>query len=470
MLGRARTVVAICCLAALCAARVFAASDVVPDDAFSWRQCAGQNLKVMLSQHFYSDGIKRHFQQFEKLTGIRIAYVVYPEDVYFPRLNAAFDSPPHSPDVFMTGVYQIWKYAPEGRMMPLDHYLNSRIKTRAIYNIDDFYPSILGAFRWNRKFGHMLGRGELWAIPIGFEANAITYNREVLSRFRLTPPKSMEELVEMSAQLRRFEGENTYGVAVRGAGEWNSLHSGYVTALANYGGQDMAIENGKLVSKVNSPANVALTELWVKMLRNGSAPDWEYMNWYRCLEDVGSRKAAMMFDADILGYSANVAGSTPQAGRLAMSLPPHPAGAESVKSNLWSWALAINAKTRVPDAAWIFLQYFTSREFQKYSVTEWKSLNPPRRSVFEDPDFQLRMREMDGYAETLSTIVDNTQIYFTPNPHFFDIAERWAAVIRDIANGMYGSTQEGLAALKVWMDNKLSDVEVEENSIGFIYG
>lgn len=433
------------------------------DEMFSWRQCAGQSIRVMLNKHPYAEGIKRKLGEFEQLTGIRVAYVMYPEDKYFPRLDAGFANPAGQPDVYMTGVYQVWAYATQGRMLPLDQFLLNPSLTRQGYNINDFFPGICGAFRWNRKAGALLGDGPLWAIPVGFEASALTYNREVLARHRLPVPETLEELVETGRELNRFEGMGTYGVAVRGAGEWNSLHSGYITAFANYGARDMAVENGRLVSKVNSPEAVAVTELWIEMLKTCGPSDWEYYDWYRCLADIGDRKTPILYDSDILGYYANSPGASSQSGKLGMAPPPLPADGDrdAIKSNLWVWGLAINPDSRHLDAAWLFVQYFTGQEFQTYSVLEWKSVNPPRRSVFEDPAFQRAISTMYGYRETFAAIIENTSIFFTPTPYFFDISERWAAVIRDIANGMYSSTQEGMDSLKIWMDDKLSKVPVE---------
>lgn len=446
-------------LVAVCSAAVLRAAE----ETFSWRQANGQTLRVMFDNHPYAEGIKRRLADFEHLTGIKVAYIMYPEDAYFQKLEESFASRSGKPDVFMTGAYQVWEYATAGRMMQLDPFILNPAKTRYGYNVNDFFPGISGAFRWNCVAGVKLGDGPLWAVPVGFEASSLTYNREVLTRFRLPPPRSLEEIIDAGIQMNGFEGNGTYGVAARGAGEWNSLHSGYMTAFVNYGARDMIIENGRLVSQVNSPEAVAVTDLWVKMLQQCCPSDWEYFDWYRCLQEIGDRKTAMLLDSDILGYYANAPGASSQAGKLGMIPPPMPIGSapESVKSNLWIWGLAINPETSNPDAAWIFVQYFTSREFQLYSVLEWKSINPPRRSVFEDPAFQRHISSMEGFAQTFNLLVENGSIYFTPNPYFFDISRRWAAVIRDIANGMYSSTQEGMDTLKVWMDNKLADVPVE---------
>lgn len=439
------------------------------EEVFSWRQASGQTLRVMLNKHPYADGIKRRLAAFEEMTGIKVAYITYPETKYFEYLDRSFDDPSAKPDVYMTGVYQVWEYAPRGRMLALDRYVVNPVSTRQGYNINDFFPTISGAFRWNRIAGSELGKGPLWAVPMGFESASLIYNREVLARYRIPVPETMEEFVEAGVRLRGFEGEGTYGIAARGVGEWNSLHTGYITSFANYGAKDFAVENGRLVSKVNSPEAVAATDMWVRILRDCGPEDWEFYDWYRCLEDIGGRKAAMLFDADVLGYIANSAGASGQSGRLGLAPPPLPAPSSDeegekgrgIQSNLWVWGLAINPESASKDAAWLFVQYFTGREFQTYSVLEWRSVNPPRRSIFEDERFRKMLATMHGYEETFEAVIQTTRVHFTPTPYFFDIAKRWASVVRDIANGMYSSTQEGLDTLKIWMDSKVAKVPVE---------
>ncbi len=434
------------------------------EDPFSWRQCAGQNLRVILNQHPYSEGLIRRIHVFEEITGIDVAFAMYPDKQYYDRLDDAFNSEFGKPDVFMTGAYQVWAYAPKGRMLPLDPYMNNPSKTRQNYNPGDFYPNIIGAFRWNGKPGVKPGEGPLWAIPMGFESCALTYNREILARFRIPPPQSLEAMIEAGKTVMHFDGPGTYGIGVRGAGQWwNVIPSGFTAAFINYGARDLAIENHRLVSKVNSPEAVKATELWMQLLQNCGPADWEDYDWSRCLDDIGNRKAAMLYDADVLGFFANSSGASPQSGRLATALPPVPKGANPAlaKTNLRAWGLAVNPESANLDASWLFVQYFTNREFQLYSVVEWKSVNPPRKSVFDDPEFQRVARSMPGYVETFTTLLDNMGVYYTPNPHFFEIVYRWSDTLQDIVKGKYESPREGLDALKKWMDEKLAEVEVE---------
>jgi ABC-type sugar transport system, periplasmic component len=440
-----------------------AATAFSPNEEFSWQQCAGQSILVMLNQHPYAEMIIRKLDAFEALTGIKVAYVMIPEGDYFPRLDESFNAAAGKPDVFMTGAYQVWEYAPKGLLAELDPFITNPTKTRSNYAYRDFFSGIAGSFRWSGIAGEKTGEGNLWAVPLGFEANGLTYNREVLANYRIMPPRSLEEMIGIGRQLRGFGGEGTYGVTVRGENDWGTLHSGYMTAFVNYGAQDVVVENGRLVSKVNSPEAVRMTELWLEMLQEAGPEDWRNYNWYRASDDLGSRKAAILFDADILGFFQNAPGASDQAGKLASAPPPMPPDSDpaDVLSNLWVWGVALNAASESKDAAWLFIAYFTSKEFQLYSVLEGKSINPPRRSVFESPAFQRKIASMEGFAQTFSRVVEGTSIYFTPTPHFFEIAHKWVGTLHDIADGKYESTQEGMDALKEWMDERLADVVVE---------
>ena len=123
----------------------------------------------------------------------------------------------------------------------------------------------------------------------------------------------------------------------------------------------------------------------------------------------------------------------------------------------------MNASSQHQDAAWLFIQYFTSKPFQTWSVTEWKSVDPPRKSVFENPKFQEIIAATPGFKETFEATVPGTTVYFTPNPYFFELTTEWATTLQDLVAGKYGSTQEAMDQLKAKMDKALADVEVKES-------
>ncbi len=430
---------------------------------FNWRRCEGQTVKVLLVQHTYTEGLLRKFSEFEKLTGIKINHAIIPEDNYGDKLATQLASKAGDPDVFMAGPYHTWEYAPGGYMYDIDELYADKAITDPNYDMDDFFPGILGTMRWDLVPGHKVGTGKLWGVPIGFEVECIAYNKDVFAEKGVTPPTTAEELYDLAAKLTRFEGEGSYGITVRGTRNWATVNTSYLTLFANYGAVDMAIEDGRLVSKLNSPESIKMTDNYVKMVREGCSPSLASYNWYQCQADFGARKAAMLFDASILGFFTNAAGASNQSGKLAATPAVLPAGStRPLASNLWAWGLCINKFTKSKDASWLFLQYFTGKDFLLDSVINFKSVDTPRQSVFKNPQFQARLNEMDGYINMFEKTIDGATILFTPNPYHFEITTMWAATLQDLVAGMYPSTEAAMNQLKTEIDKLLANIDLDD--------
>lgn len=428
---------------------------------FKWDMAKGSKIKVLLNQHPYAEAVIKKIPEFEEKTGIKVEYSVTPEENYFDKLTTSLNSKSGDPDVFMTGAYQLWEYAPPGYVQDLNEFINDPNLTSSDYNVKDFYDGILGALRWDMVPGHKTGTGPQWALPMGFEQYVLAYNKRIFKEKGLTPPKTMNELLDLCAKLNEFDGKGTYALALRGTRNWATIHPGYMSTFVNYGAKDFAIESNKLVSKVNSKEAVEMTDMWLKLIKAGGSPSWSSYTWYQAGADLGAGKAAMMFDADVVEYFQNPAGASKEAGNIGWVPAPLPEGNTKINSNLWTWALGMNKASKNKQASWLFLQYFTGKEYQLWSAVNANVLNPARKSVFEDPSFTAIVNKADGYSETFKKTIDGTTIQFTPQPHFFETTTEWAAALQDLVGGKYKSTQEAMDKLKEKIDKTVSDVEVK---------
>jgi len=430
-------------------------------EGFNWRAYEGTTLNVMFNQHTYADAVIEKLPEFEAKTGITVQYSVTPEENYFDKLTTALNSRSGNPDVFMTGAYQVWEYAPAGYIEPLEGYINDPNKTAPDYNFADFYPSIIGTLRWDLVPGHKVGEGSQWAIPMGYEINNLAYNKRVFDEKGLKPPTNTDELLAIATQLQEFNGPGSYGIALRGTRNWATIHPGYMSLFATWGAQDFAIENGKLVCKLDSPEAIAMTDYWVKLIKQGGSPQWSTYTWYQAGADLGAGKAAMLFDATCNGYFQNPAGASAEAGNLAWVDVPLPPGATASKSNVWVWSLAMNAASKNKDAAWYFIQYFTSPEFMLWSGTDGNCVDAPRKSVAESDKYKEVVGKAYGYLEALEKGLPNATIQFTPQPYFFETTTEWAATLQDLVAGKYSSTEEAMKQLTAKLNRIVEDIEVE---------
>lgn len=444
----------------LCAAMVMSSLAVpaMADDAsFDWKAYDGTTLNVMFNEHTYSKAVIEKIPEFEEATGIHVEYSTTPESNYFDKLNTALSSRSGNPDVFMTGAYQVWEYAPAGYMEDLDPYVNDPAKTAADYDYDDFIPATIESLRWDLVPGHAVGEGSLWAVPMGWELNNLSYNKRIFEEKGIEVPKTTDELMETATALNEFDGSGTYGIAVRGSREWATIHPGYMSLFATWGGKDFEIEDGKLVCKLDSEEAIAMTDYWVNLIKQAGPPQWSTYTWYQASADLGAGKAAMLFDATSAAYFQNVEGGSAESGNIAWSTIPLPEGKTEadMKANVWIWSLAMNADSKNKDAAWYFIQYFTSPEYMLWSGTEGNCADTPRTSVFESDEYKAIVGQAEGYLEALDVLYKNATIQFTPQPYFTECTTEWAATLQDlVTSDKYASTEEAMQELT----EKLNDL------------
>ena len=428
---------------------------------FDWKAHEGTTLQVMFNQHTYSNAVIEKLPEFEAKTGIKVEYSVTPEENYFDKLTTSLNSRSGNPDIFMTGAYQVWEYAPAGYIEPLDAYISDPAKTEEIYNFADFYPAVVGSLQWDCIPGHKVGDGPQWALPMGYELNNLAYNKRIFDEKGLTPPKTTDELLALATQLKEFDGPGTYGVALRGSRNWATIHPGYMTLFATWGAQDFVVENGKLVCKLDSPEAIAMTDYWVKLIKAGSSPQWSTYTWYQAGADLGAGKAAMLFDATCNGYFQNPEGASAEAGNLGWVNGPLPAGKTEVKSNVWVWSLAMNANSKNKDAAWYFLQYFTGPDYMKWAGCEASCADAPRASVAESAEYLEVVGKAYGYADALAEGLPYATIQFTPQPYFFECTTEWAATLQDLVGDKYESTEVAMKQLTQKLNKVVADIVVE---------
>jgi len=399
---------------------------------FNWKQASGAKITVAFNQHPYADAIIQRLPQFKELTGIDVVHEVTPEENYFDKVTTNLSSGTGGPDVFMTGVYQMWDYASSNRIEPLDKYLNDAALTNPDYNVKDIFEGVFNGGKWNLKPGSATGTGNLWSLPLGFEMYSLAYNKKYFDEKGLKPPQTLDELIDLAKKLKGWNGPGSYGVAVRGTRNWATIHPAYMSIFSTAGAKDFVIKDGKLISAVESPEAVAVTKKFAEMVKDGGPPGWSNYTWYQCGADLGAGKAAILWDADINGYFQNVPGSTSQSGNIGFAPNPVFKAGEKPQSNEWVWQLAMNAASKNKKAAWLFIQYFTGPEFELWAALNAKTVDPARQSIWDNAQFKDKIGKVPGYEETFKTTIPNTGIKFTPQPYFIQSTTEWAATLQKI--------------------------------------
>src|SRR5690606_31340047 len=112
-------------------------------------------------------------------------------------------------------------------------------------------------------------------------------------------------------------------------------------------------------------------------------------------------------DADILGFFQNQEGAAAPEVLGNVAWAPGPRGPDGeLNTNVWIWSLAMNAGSKKKDAAWLFMQWATGKDFLTTAVVEpqYTMVNPVRQSIIDNPAFQERMEFHTDYMSTLQAI------------------------------------------------------------------
>ncbi|MCP1103042.1 multiple sugar transport system substrate-binding protein [Aequitasia blattaphilus] len=429
---------------------------------FDWRAYEGTTIEIQMVQHTASEAMVNKLEEFEELTGIQVEYSITPESSYFDKVSTSLASGSGSPDLFMSGAYQLWDYSASGYVEDLTPYLENASMVSEDYDADDFVASAVDALKWSGVPGEAVGSGQQLGLPLAFEVYTMAYNKKALEDNGLEVPKTYDELLTVCDALQKWNGENSYAVAVRGARDWGTIHPAYMSMFSAFGGKDFEVKDDKLVSEVNSKEAIEMTEFYVDMIKRGGSSSWSKYTWYDCGVDLGTGNAAIVLDADNNPVHQNWDGASEEAGNIAYAPLPVAKEGDPQISNYWTWSIAMNSASQNKGAAWYYIMYFTSKEFAQYATIEGNSLDPARTSVWESDEFKKMMESQPGYIEAYEATIENTTILFTPQPYFFETTTEWAATLQDIVAGKYSSAEEGLNQLKTKMDKAVEDIDLSQ--------
>jgi len=417
---------------------------------FNWKAFSGESITVLFVEHPFTKAILPYIKEFTDKTGINVNFLSVPEAEYWDKLTIDLASGAGTYDVFMTGPSLEWQYAWAGWIEPLDRYLNNPRLTSPEYDIKDFYPAFLAANRWNLTPGKGIGLGNQWAIPVMVETSILAYRKDIFTKYNIKIPETWEEWAKTAEELSKYtKTEGIYPVIQRGARDITSIQAGYYTAFATYGGKDF---DERMRCIINSPQGVKITEIWVDTIKKYGPPDWTAVTWYEMMERFATGKYGMIVDCDFFAATYEDPQKSAIAGKVGYALAPKgPDG--KIRSNIWTWALGMNAKSKNKEAAWYFIQWVTSKEILLKSAL-YGNLDPVRKSVWNHPDVVKMVSKWDG-GNWRKVVTENLEKYAawrpSPQTELVGMWTRWIEALHEV--------WAGRATVKAALDAAAKDID-----------
>lgn len=405
---------------ALICSTLLAGAAAAKAEDINWRQFEGASIVWAYDIH----------------PGIKVTPELYPDDAYWNKLTIQLSTKSPSWDVVGTGIQPAWDLAPGQLLEPLDRYLNDPKLTSASYDYKDFFPALRDALTWEIKGGQIeAGRGQVWAIPHGFENIQLFYRKDILDKHGIKVPTTPPEMSAACEKLKSADPGIT-PLGVRGVRFWSSIHTAAISIAKSYGVHDFVVKDGKLETGLDSRESIAFHKDYVEMIKKCAAPSFANDNWYQVVDGINSGRTAMAIDSNMFGFWNNVAGK-PASGKIAFAPPLRAPNGKNFESNIWIWSLAMNAASQKKGAAWLFIQWATSKQVELNGAVAGKLVNSPRASTWSDKvwlDYAAKP-EFTNFVDTFKSVQDRAALAFTPRVGFAEAMNAWAVAMQKMVNG-----------------------------------
>jgi sorbitol/mannitol transport system substrate-binding protein len=327
---------------------------------------------------------------FEKqYPGIKVKFATYTEGDLRAAIEKDVSTHSNAFNVIMIGPYEAPLFAKNGWLTNLS---STYIAKDASYDASDLLPPIAKALSY---------KGSLYAVPFYGESSMLYYRKDLFAKAGLTMPAhpTWAQVQSFAAKLNKG---GTAGICLRGLAGWGDNMAALDTVVNTFGGEWF---NMKWQPQLTSPAFESATNFYVNLVRKYGESGASNDSFNQLLTLYGQGKCAMWYDATVAATS--IAGSYPSVYKnTGYAFAP----VDRTKSSgwLWTWSLGIPQGTSNRDAAWKFVSWATSKNYdqlvgKKYG---WAAVPPgTRTSLYNDPNYQKAAK---AFASITLASIDST--------------------------------------------------------------
>ncbi|NJO17030.1 MAG: sugar ABC transporter substrate-binding protein [Thioploca sp.] len=342
----------------------------------NWRQFAGSQLSVLADAQPAFMALRPYLPLFEQLTGIWVGYQNVEQDEMRQKRRLDLASGGGIYDVVPIGITSLGEAYENGWLEWLDPYLaDPTLTDNAWYDFTDLSPNSLVLCQW---------KGHLLSIPFDFSAPILFYRKDLFKKYHIELPDTYEAVVSMKRKLQAAMDKDglkeIYAFTTR-TGVGAGLNTWTVIPIIRAYGGEMFDAQWRPI--FNSPQAVKALEVYRDMVTGyGSPPDTLTLHFYDIRTRFKEGKLASTILASHFFSEINSANKSPIWDRW--DAIPTPRGPVARATSPWAWAFAINAASSNKKAAWLFIQWITSKDTARLLTTGGA---PARLSVWESDHY-----------------------------------------------------------------------------------
>jgi sorbitol/mannitol transport system substrate-binding protein len=310
---------------------------------------------------------------FEKrYPGIKVKYATYTEGDLRAAIQKDVSTHSNSFNVIMIGPYEAPLFAKDGWLTNLS---TQYIAKDPSYDASDLLPPIAKSLSY---------KGDLYAVPFYGESSMLYYRKDLFAKAGLTMPAhpTWAQVQGFAAKLN--QPGKVAGICLRGLAGWGDNMAALDTVVNTYGGEWF---NMKWQPQLTSPAFENAASFYVNLVRKYGEPGASADSFNQLLTLYGQGKCAMWYDATVAATSITT--TYPSiAAQTGYAFAP----VDKTKSSgwLWTWSLGIPAGVANEGAAWKFVSWATSKQYDSLVAAKygWAAVPPgTRTSLYDNPSY-----------------------------------------------------------------------------------
>lgn len=344
------------------------------------------DMKIM------QDLTKKHF---EKDTGIKVEFVVLPENDLRKKVTEDVGLGAGAFDIVTISTYDTPIWAKNEWIEPISPRLDEMSEDdKKAYDLEDIFPTMREALTYDDS---------LYALPFYGESTMLYYNKEIFKEAGLKMPKhpTWEEVGDMAREIKEKTG--TPGIVLRGLPGWGEMMAPLTTVINSFGGSYYDKDwNANLDSKETKNA----VNFYVDLLKDAGQPGATSTGFTEALTIMSTGKAAMWYDATVAAGTLNNPDDSSVAGKIGYAFAPTQVKEENT-GGLYAWSLAIESASKNKDAAFEFIKWSTSKEYVELVGKEKGWVVAPsgtRISTYENPEYREAAPFADMVLESIQSV------------------------------------------------------------------
>jgi len=309
--------------------------------------------------------------QFTKETGIKLDWVVLPENTLRQRVTTDIATNSGNFDIVTVGSYEVPIWGKSNWLTPIKGL-------PASYDEADIFPSVRKGLSY---------KGTLYALPFYAESSVTYYRTDLFKKAGITMPKhpTYKEIEQYAAKIND-PAKGVYGICLRGLPGWGENMAYFDTLVNTFGGRWF---NMKWQPRLDSAAWKNAANYYVNIEKKYGPPNVTSNGFTENLALFSQGKCGMWIDSTVAAgtlWDPKTSKVAHDVGMVDAPVAVTPKGSHW----LWAWSLAIPKTTRHKADAMKFLEWATSKQYLALAgkTFGWVQTPPGTRiSTYTNPDY-----------------------------------------------------------------------------------